>query len=298
MIKYLKFSVVIPLYNKESYIKRSLESVLNQTYEDFEVIIVDDGSIDSGAKIVSEFNDVRIRLIHQENSGVSVARNRGVKEARAEYIAFLDADDEWEPDFLATISTLIKKYPNAALYATSYFIMGQKGKRPSTNYGLNDDSDLTCNIDNYFQVALLNNDPIVCSSAVCILKRVIIDVGGFPVGVRCGEDIGTWAKIAIKHNISYSLKKCAIYHQYDVENNSVGKFYGLKYHFNYKLLLQLDSLESNKCINKYVIKFIYAQATSALANGYNKDAQKLLLYSDNRYFFLRKFILIILSLFH
>ena len=92
-------SVVIPLYNKEKYIKRAIESVLNQTFQKFEIIVVNDGSTDKSAEIVQNIKDPRIRLINQKNAGVSAARNRGIQEAKYEYIAFLDADDFWEKIF-------------------------------------------------------------------------------------------------------------------------------------------------------------------------------------------------------
>ena len=102
-------SVVIPLYNKAPYIDRALRSVLAQTFQDFEVIIVDDGSTDGGAKIVKSTTDKRIKLIQQKNSGVSAARNRGIQESKSKLIAFLDADDEWKSRFLEVILRLRKK---------------------------------------------------------------------------------------------------------------------------------------------------------------------------------------------
>ncbi len=92
-------SVVIPLYNKEPYIKRAIDSILAQKIQDYEIIVIDDGSTDKSAEVVKSFPDPRIRLIQQENAGVSAARNRGIEEAKAELIAFLDADDEWTPIF-------------------------------------------------------------------------------------------------------------------------------------------------------------------------------------------------------
>ena len=89
-------SVVIPLYNKEKQIKRTLQSVLTQTFQDFEIVIVNDGSTDNSTIEVEKIKDSRIRLIHQENAGVSAARNKGIEEAKYELIAFLDADDEWK----------------------------------------------------------------------------------------------------------------------------------------------------------------------------------------------------------
>ncbi|MGI6022871.1 MAG: glycosyltransferase family 2 protein, partial [Methanoculleus sp.] len=90
-------SVVIPLYNKAPYIARALASVITQTCQGFEVIVIDDGSTDGGAEIVRRLDDTRIRVIRQENRGVSAARNRGIESARTDFIAFLDADDEWMP---------------------------------------------------------------------------------------------------------------------------------------------------------------------------------------------------------
>ncbi len=104
-------SVVIPLYNKGLYIARALNSVLAQTFQDFEVILVDDGSTDDGAEVIGGVDDPRIQLIQQENLGVSAARNRGIEAARAELVAFLDADDEWLPCFLSKIIDLSDKYP-------------------------------------------------------------------------------------------------------------------------------------------------------------------------------------------
>ena len=96
-------SVVIPLYNKEKQVKQTLRKVLEQTFSDYEIIIVNDGSTDSSAEIAREFEDHRIKVIDQENAGVSAARNRGIKEAKGNFIAFLDADDEWDKDYLAQI---------------------------------------------------------------------------------------------------------------------------------------------------------------------------------------------------
>ena len=106
------FSVVIPLYNKEKYISRAIKSVIEQTYKIFELIIIDDGSIDNSVNIVKKHKDSRIRLIEQENSGVSATRNKGIKNAKYNYIAFLDADDEWKPNFLDTIVRRIESLSN------------------------------------------------------------------------------------------------------------------------------------------------------------------------------------------
>ena len=107
----MKFSVVIPLYNKEHYIEKTIRSVLAQTCPDYEVIVVDDGSKDSSLALAKKIEGGNIRVIAQENQGVSVARNTGILNASGKYICFLDADDEWRPDYLATIQSLTDKYP-------------------------------------------------------------------------------------------------------------------------------------------------------------------------------------------
>lgn len=112
-------SVVIPLYNKAHTITRSLTSVMRQEFTDFEVIVIDDGSTDNGRDIIlSNFQDSRIKVIPQQNAGVSAARNRGVTESHGDYIAFLDADDEWHPQYLSYIVRAISRYPDP-----SYVIM-------------------------------------------------------------------------------------------------------------------------------------------------------------------------------
>src|SRR5581483_11097181 len=113
-------SVIVPLYNKAPYVRRALESINGQTLSDFEVIVVDDGSSDEGPHIVSQYPDPRFRMIAQTNAGPGAARNRGIAEARGEYIAFLDADDEWEPCYLEESLRLLSAHSDAASVSSGY----------------------------------------------------------------------------------------------------------------------------------------------------------------------------------
>lgn len=205
-------SVVIPLYNKAAHIERAVSSVLAQTFQDFEIIVVDDGSTDNGADIVKVINDPRIILLKQKNAGVSVARNRGIEVAKSDLIAFLDADDEWRVEFLYTILRLRKKYPNAGLYATDYVIQINKNSFRKTKINSVPSAPWEGILPNYFKAATLGEPP-VCSSAVCIPKSVFEVVGGFPVGEPLGEDLDMWGRIALQYPVAFSRYIGAIYHQ-------------------------------------------------------------------------------------
>jgi len=116
------FSVVIPLYNKEDYIVDTLNSVLNQEYQNFEVIIVNDGSTDKSLKVVESLVDPRISVFTILNSGAAEARNYGINKSSGIYVALLDADDCWKPNHLAIFFNTINKYPNEFIYCNNYEI--------------------------------------------------------------------------------------------------------------------------------------------------------------------------------
>lgn len=203
------FAVVIPLFNKETTIERAIRSVLDQTVQAFEIIVVNDGSTDNSSKVVESINDPRIRLVHQKNQGVSAARNRGIAEARLDLIAFLDADDEWLPGFLETIQRLVANYPHCAVYATRYMFGMPDGRtRPCIIRGLPD--GFSGILEDYFKIAA-RSDPPIHSSAVVIKKTAINAVGGFPVGVKSGEDLLTWARLAASFTIAYSCDPLTIF---------------------------------------------------------------------------------------
>ena len=101
-------------------IGKTIKAVLNQSYQDFEIVVVNDGSTDNSVVEVEKFQDLRIRIINQHNSGVSAARNRAIQESKGEYIALLDGDDEWKPDYLKTQYNLTQKYPECDVFAVNY----------------------------------------------------------------------------------------------------------------------------------------------------------------------------------
>ena len=218
-IKTSEISVVIPLYNKAPYIKRAIDSILSQTVQDFEIIVINDGSIDGGEKIVEEYCDSRILLINQENRGVSATRNRGVEMASSELIAFLDADDEWLPEFLETILRLRKEFPDAGMYGTGYVQITQDkhivkiyhpdlGDRKLTSF-------FSAKMDFCNGVGML-----ISTSGMAVDKLIYQTVGGFPEGYKMCEDRALRGKIALVSDVVYSPDICVIYHNNTINNSS------------------------------------------------------------------------------
>lgn len=213
------FSIVIPLYNKEKHIQKTIMSVLLQTFQDFEIIVVNDGSQDRSANIIEGLDDKRITLIHQENGGVSLARNKGIKESNADYIVFLDADDIWLPNHLESFIELITRFTTAGLYATAYKVRDLEGKDSDIKiYGMN--NNIYSLIPNYFE-SMANGDNLVWTSAVCIPKTIFENNNiWFPVGEKFGEDQYLWARIAAQFEVAYCKTPSAIY-DHGTENNTI-----------------------------------------------------------------------------
>lgn len=209
----MKFSVIIPLYNKAPYIRKALESVLAQTYTDYELIVVDDGSTDGSAEIAESFLQdpasrlspfaSHLRLLKQPNQGVSAARNNGVAQAHGDYIAFLDADDWWEPTYLERMAQLIKDYPDAGLYACNY-VYYKPGK---THVALN----IPTGYINYPKAYYESDAMPVWTGAAMIPRKVYDEMGGFPIGIKLGEDFLLWAKIALRYPVAFLNEPLAWY---------------------------------------------------------------------------------------
>lgn len=219
----LAFSVVIPLYNKRAHIQRTLQSVLNQAQRDYEIVIVDDGSTDGGVTLIQQTfaeqieNDT-IRIFRQVNAGVSAARNRGVEESEGEVIAFLDADDTWEPNYLAEIANLRGAFPEAGAFTTGYQMVFNvsefvdpkiRFRKPHPSAGI---------LDDYFDVGSRGALPFMMSS-FCIRKALFKEIGKFPLGEAMGEDQDLFCKTALAAPIAYSPHVLSFYHQ-DTDNRA------------------------------------------------------------------------------
>lgn len=267
-------SVVIPLYNKEKQIAHTLQSVLNQTFQNFEVVIVDDGSTDGSVVEVEKYSDSRIRLVHQQNAGVSAARNRGIEETKGELIAFLDADDEWKPEYLATQYHLYQKYPDCSVYACNYEFRDSEGKVTPTIIRKIPFAGEDGILSNYFEVASCSHPPI-CSISVMVKKEAIQAVGGFPLDVSHGEDLLTWANLAIRNKIAYSRQVCSIYclkSDYGVNSKPVNIPQGNLVGSRLESLLQMPSLERGNDLKKYIGRWYKIRSHIFLRGGEKKNA--------------------------
>lgn len=200
----INFSIVIPLYNKEKSINRTIESVISQKSENFELIIINDGSTDDSLVHASRYNDPRIKIISQANQGVSSARNLGIKNAKHLWIAFLDADDMWLPEHLTELEKIIKKIPDAGMVATQSF--ETKKDFPDNS---NKKNQTIKEID-YFLLAS-KKIGIINTSCVCIRKEILDKIGGFSVEYKLGEDLELWAKVALEYKTAISTKITSIY---------------------------------------------------------------------------------------
>ena len=205
----MQFTVIIPLYNKAPYIGKALRSVLDQTFTDFEVIVVDDGSTDESARLAEESlsnASVEWQLIRQENAGVSTARNNGAAHSKGEYLCFLDDDDWWDSSFLERMDWLIKEYPDAGIWGTNYYYVKNGRKRvcvPGAETGY----------INYCKVYAEGMAMPLTSISVAVRPAVYDEFHGFNPALKLGEDFDLWIKIALYYKVAFLNEPLAFYYQ-------------------------------------------------------------------------------------
>ena len=195
-----KISVVIPVYNKERYIAQTLNSVLNQVFTDFELIIVDDGSTDNSVNIIKSFSDERIRFFSQRNSGVSQARNFGAGQAQSDLLAFLDADDIWYENHLQEIMELYNRFPEAAFFGTAYQIKYNDKLIKDFKLNLPGDYHLLKRFYRYDK-----GQALFFTSNFAVKKGIFEFEGGFNTEVH-SEDTELFLKLGIHYALGYSNK--------------------------------------------------------------------------------------------
>jgi len=208
----MKFSIIIPVYNKANTLEASIRSVLKQTNRDFEIIIVNDGSTDNFTQIAEEYVKYqKVHIINQENEGVSVARNNGIRNAQGDFICFLDADDLYFDTHLEILDRLINKYPNNSCFVTSHVTIFADKTQKESNQLLNDyPIDFIC--DNLFRLLNKRGDGIINTNCVRIKRELLFreDIF-FEPKEKIGEDTDMWFRIALRHPIVISKETTTSY---------------------------------------------------------------------------------------
>ena len=198
----MRFSVVIPCYNGEKHIHISVDSVLAQSFEDFEIIVVDDGSDDDTAAVVEALaakdEKSRVQLVRRENGGVSAARNSGIKASQGDYVCFLDSDDQWLPEHLAVLSDAIDRNPHETFFSTLSQIRLVDGRISRQDKDMPEDIFV---IEDYFDYEISGKPKVSKFTSTICLKRSFFDQHGlFVEGVKISEDEDMWYRAAAYHN--------------------------------------------------------------------------------------------------
>ena len=256
------FSVIIPVYNKEHCIQRTIRSVLAQTFQDFEIIIVDDGSIDKSLSVINSILDSRIIVYHKANEGVSIARNYGIEKANREFVCFLDADDEWEPNFLESMYHAIMSFPKNSFFSCPYMTDDGEQKK---SYIIKNETDDFFIIDDYCRTFLENRHAPCCVGSVCVRKSFVVKCGMFPKGIKKGEDHDLWMRLACREKLVYTIRSRMIYHL-DSENNSRGSYGSYKDSFPYWKWYDYP-YPVKRSLYKLTTYFLLANATHAIKKG-------------------------------
>ena len=215
-------SIVVPLYNKEESVARSLDSILAQTFEDFEIVVVDDGSTDRSAQIVASYDDPRIRLLRQENIGTGKTRNRGIREgARSKYLAFMDADDEWLSNYLEHQLNNLAEHPTCRLSVCSSYIGPEKRERSPdfTKVGVTE-GEWRLPVDVQMHTLKASVDFMHSGHIVCE-RQIVEDLGGFydKVHITYGEDVWIWLLVTLNHKMYRDFTPLAWFHEEDSQQS-------------------------------------------------------------------------------
>lgn len=243
------FSIIIPLYNKEKAIEKTLKSVFHQSFTDYEVLVINDGSTDKSEEKVKRFSDERLRLISTENKGVSQARNLGIGEAKGRLIAFLDADDYWFPNHLQSLLQLYQNFPEAGLLATNYQFYYSDKKIIQPVFDDIPTEKWSGIITDFFHSSMKYR--IAWTSAVAVPKKVLDEIGNFDENITlgAGEDTDLWIRIALKYPVAFDNEVSA-YYQMESENRiSLSKTLERKFS---TLDKYLNEEQSNTSLKKYL----------------------------------------------
>lgn len=254
------FSVIIPLYNKQDNVAKTVKSVLGQSFQNFELLIIDDGSTDNGLSILKEIIDPRLKIICKINGGVSSARNVGIKLALGEYLAFLDADDIWFSDHLAEAYKYLSINKKVTWYSAAYLSLHPNQSLPIRRLASK------CKQYSFF----CNGYKYVSSSSIVIKKSDSINGQlKFPEDMKNWEDICAFSNYAL-HNeeISINHRPTSVYYIYNNSASSLGKESILEALQN--IILKLSEIENRRAqSSNYLLRWLYLEQYKRMSDNYD-----------------------------
>lgn len=272
------FSVIIPYYKKRKYIERCLDSVLNQTFKDFEIILIDDGSNDDIALLIDQ-KYPEVNLIKQQNQGVSVARNAGIAAATHDYIAFLDADDSWHFQFLEYAAKVILNETNIKIIGAHY---STDKKILSNMY----DNTHYFEVKNYFEDAIRNT--LFITSATILNKLFFESNEGFNPKLKRGQDIDVWIRAIVSGGKAFYIKNTLLYYSQEDPNQATTKIGKVENGFVgvvnelYKPIIEKNI---NSDFSKFISKFVYLNLYPYYFSPENHAKAQLSLKQNSHYYF-------------
>jgi glycosyltransferase involved in cell wall biosynthesis len=275
----MKFSVIIPVYNKADTIEAAVNSVYSQDVTDYEIIIIDDGSNDDLNNALADLSCPNLRIIRQNNSGVSVARNVGIANAVGEYICFLDADDLWKSDHLKTIEHLILKYPDADVFVTSHETITPDGKIVKSSKALKgfDDDFIT---NDFLGILNITSYSVIHTNSVCVKTSVFAkDSICFEQGIKVGEDTDVWYRLALKNKVAVSKNDTTVYRR-EYSTATKSSFHVHKWIFSLRVQEILLDDEISEKVKESVVQLVdrykLTSCREYMAEGNRTDAKRLL----------------------
>ncbi|WGK65068.1 glycosyltransferase family 2 protein [Croceiramulus getboli] len=240
-----RYSVVVTVYNKQDFIQSTLESVLRQSQDDFEILVIDDGSTDNSAEVIQGIDDDRITYFYQANRGAAAARNLGIAEARSSFIALMDGDDLWHPDYLATIDRLHERHPLARVLATGYEINGLHHTYPA-EYSISKPKNAQPAMVSFFGSSEIHS--LLTSSSAVIHRSVFDQVGFYDETITSGQDTDLWIRIGLHYQVAFD-PEIRVTLRYDKQSLS-------KQNTSFDTLLDLDRYAAEEAQHPELKKFL------------------------------------------